>query len=260
MYYIGCDLGSTTGKVVIMDEQKNILASSIVRSARGPQKTMESALLKALSCMGAEKEDILSQAKVISTGYGRNNVEGVNQEISEISCHAKGACFLNNKARTIIDIGGQDCKIISVNAEGRVLDFQMNDKCSAGTGRFFEVMAKVLDTSLEELAKEAMKSEKPRQISRQCSVFAESEVISLVNNNVPLCDIAAGIHDSIARRIHGMACKVGIEEVVVLTGGCAQNEALRRALSKRLRTDMGILSENPQLAGAIGAALFAMEI
>ena len=260
MYFIGCDLGSTTGKVVILDEEKRILGQSIVRSARGPQRTLEHALSEAFKSMNVELTDaVLQQCRFVSTGYGRSNVEGIDDEISEISCHAKGACYLHPQTRTIIDIGGQDCKVISVDDTGRVLEFQMNDKCSAGTGRFFEVMARVLDVNLDELASEALKSNSPRQISKQCSVFAESEVITLINNNVPLADIAAGIHESIDRRIHGMDFKVGIEEDVVLTGGCANNEALRKALQKRLRLSLAQLPENPQVMGALGAALFAWE-
>lgn len=135
----------------------------------------------------------------------------------------------------------------------------MNDKCSAGTGRFFEVMSRVLDIDLTHLAEEALKSKKPCSISKQCSVFAESEVISLVNNSVPLPDIAAGIHESIARRIHGMAFKVGVEEDVALTGGCSSNKALRKALEKRLHLPLAELTMDPQLMGALGAALFAKE-
>lgn len=263
MLFIGCDLGSTTGKVVIMDESEKILGSSIVRSSRGPKKTMEHALAEAMQKAGINEvvsaTGFPKDAYVVATGYGRGSVENINEEISEISCHARGATYLRPTTRTIIDIGGQDCKVISVDETGRVLEFQMNDKCSAGTGRFFEVMGRVLDLSLEDLAAEALKSDKPCAISKQCSVFAESEVISLVNNDVPLPDIAAGIHESIARRIHGMAYKVGIEEDVVLTGGCAQNKALQKALEKRLKMKLGHMDGDPQLAGALGAALFAKE-
>lgn len=263
MIFVGCDLGSTTGKIVVLDENKQILASSIVKSSHGPKKTFEKAAEeagKSLNLTGAELIDkINNDGVMVTTGYGRNNLEGYNDEISEISCHAKGACYLNQTVRTIIDIGGQDCKVISVDEKGKVLDFQMNDKCSAGTGRFFEVMSRVLDMSLEEMSEAAMESKKPRSISKQCSVFAESEVISLVNANVPICDISAGIHESIARRIHGMAFKVGIEEGVVLTGGCSRNKALRKYLEKRLHLTLAELSTNPQLMGALGAALFALE-
>ena len=196
---------------------------------------------------------------MVATGYGRLNVVGVDEDISEISCHARGAVHVNPAVQTIVDIGGQDCKVISVNKKGRVVDFQMNDKCSAGTGRFFEVMTRVLDCSFEELASEALKSTNPRQISKQCSVFAESEVISLVNNNVPLCDISAGIHDSIARRILGMVFKIGLEPEVGLTGGCAQNPALVAALEKLLKVKLAKFDVNPQIMGALGAALYAKE-
>ena len=196
---------------------------------------------------------------MVATGYGRLNVVGVDEDISEISCHARGAVHVNPAVQTIVDIGGQDCKVISVNKKGRVVDFQMNDKCSAGTGRFFEVMTRVLDCSFEELSAEALKSTNPRQISKQCSVFAESEVISLVNNNVPLCDISAGIHDSIARRILGMIFKIGLEPEVGLTGGCAQNPALVAALEKLLKVKLAKFDVNPQIMGALGAALYAKE-
>ena len=239
--YAGCDVGSTTGKVVLIDENEKLLGWSVVRSARGPQATADHAF----------KEEYAMA--------GLTDMTGVNEDISEISCHARGAFHVNPAVQTIVDIGGQDCKVISVNKKGRVVDFQMNDKCSAGTGRFFEVMTRVLDCSFEELSAEALKSTNPRQISKQCSVFAESEVISLVNNNVPLCDISAGIHESIARRIHGMIFKVGLVPDVALTGGCAQNPALVVALEKILKVKLASLPVNPQIMGALGAALFAKE-
>ena len=203
--------------------------------------------------------DDVQPAYTVSTGYGRTGITGATEDISEISCHARGAFHVNPAVQTIVDIGGQDCKVISVNKKGRVVDFQMNDKCSAGAGRLFEVMTRVLDCSYEELSAEALISTNPRQISKQCSVFAESEVISLVNNNVPLCDISAGIHESIARRIHGMIFKVGLVPDVALTGGCAQNPALVVALEKILKVKLASLPVNPQIMGALGAALFAKE-
>ena len=249
MIFVGCDLGSTTGKIVVLDENLSVLGSSIVRSSHGPIKTFEKAVEKTAESMGISAEELLTKFKnegrVVTTGYGRSNLPGYTDEVSEISCHAKGASHLCPSVRTIIDIGGQDCKVISVG--------------SAGTGRFFEVMSRVLDIDLTHLAEEALKSKKPCSISKQCSVFAESEVISLVNNSVPLPDIAAGIHESIARRIHGMAFKVGVEEDVALTGGCSSNKALRKALEKRLHLPLAELTMDPQLMGALGAALFAKE-
>ncbi|MCF0253558.1 MAG: CoA activase [Duodenibacillus sp.] len=255
--YCGCDVGSTTGKIVLIDENKNILGWSIVRSAKGPQATADNAMKEALAMAGLPEDTKVDYA--VSTGYGRNNVAGMNEDISEISCHARGAHHANPNVQTIVDIGGQDCKVISINKRGRVVEFQMNDKCSAGTGRFFEVMTRVLDCSFEELADNALKSSSPRQISKQCSVFAESEVISLINSLVPVEDIAAGIHESIARRIHGMLFKVGINPDVALTGGCARNKALVAALQKLLKLELAPLNVNPQIMGALGAALFALE-
>lgn len=196
---------------------------------------------------------------LVSTGYGRTNIKGMNEDISEISWHARAVHHFNPAVRTVIDIGGQDCKVISLSKSGRVVDFQMNDKCSAGTGRFFEVMTRVLDCSFVELASAALKSDHPCQISKQCSVFAESEVISLVNNNVPFEDISAGIHESIGRRINGMVMKVGLEPDVVLTGGCARNRALVKALEKSFGLPLATQPEDPQLMGAVGAALYALE-
>lgn len=255
--YAGLDVGSTTGKVVLIDDTEKILGWSIVRSSHGPQATADAAMAEARGM--ARLADDEKPAYIVSTGYGRRNVEGVDEDLSEISCHAKGAFHQNPAVQTIIDIGGQDCKVISLNKKGHVVGFQMNDKCSAGTGRFFEVMTRVLDCTFEELAVAALKSKDPRQISKQCSVFAESEVISLINNNVPLCDISAGIHEAIARRILGMVFQVGNTPEVCLTGGCAKNPALIAALEKLLKLKLAPLTENPQIMGALGAALYAKE-
>lgn len=255
--YAGCDVGSTTGKVVLIDENKKILGASVVRSSHGPQATADHAMELALQMAGLPRDVRIEY--MVSTGYGRTNIAGMNEDISEISCHARGVHHFNDTVRTVIDIGGQDCKVISVSKSGRVVDFQMNDKCSAGTGRFFEVMTRVLDCSFEQLAEAALKSAHPCQISKQCSVFAESEVISLVNNNVPFEDISAGIHDSIARRINGMVMKVGLVPELVLTGGCARNVALVKALESIFGRPLVKLPEDPQLMGAVGAALFALE-
>lgn len=255
--FAGLDLGSTTGKVVLINEEKKILGWSIVQSVGGPEKTAAHARAVAF-----EKAGLAADAKIdylTATGYGRNTFQKKNEEISEISCHALGAHFLQPQARTIVDIGGQDCKVIALNGRGRVVDFQMNDRCSAGTGRFFEVIARVLGVTLPELADLALQSDKPCAISKQCSVFAESEVISLVNSNVPLADICAGVTESIARRIKGMIYKVGLEPELVLTGGCAQNKALALALERHMGVKLAPLSENPQIMGALGAAIFSLE-
>lgn len=256
MFTAGCDIGSTTGKVVILKDDR-MIAWSIARAAQGPEATARQVMQEALSKAGLESIDDLSC--IIGTGYGRSNVSYIHDNVSEISCHAKGAHWLHPAVRTIVDIGGQDCKVISLNNAGKVVEFSMNDKCAAGTGRFFESMSRVLDCSLDDLATYSGQSTTPLTISKQCSVFIESEVITLINNNVNICDIAASIHDSIARRIQGMVYKIGIVEDVVLTGGCARNQALIRSLEQQLRSKIVQLDENPQLAGALGAALFARE-
>lgn len=255
--YAGLDLGSTTGKVVLIDDTKKILGWSIVPSLGGPEKTAARARTEAFLKAGLPQDTPI--AYLTATGYGRNSFQQKNEEISEISCHALGAHEIAPTVRTIVDIGGQDCKVISVNSRGRVVDFQMNDRCSAGTGRFFEVIARVLGITLTELSENALKSSNPCPISKQCSVFAESEVISLVNQNVPLPDICAGVTESIARRIKGMVYKVGLEEDLALTGGCAQNKALAQALERHLGVKLAALSQNPQIMGAFGAAIFALE-
>ena len=263
MLFIGCDLGSTTGKVVIMDESEKILGSSIVRSSRGPKKTMEHALAEAMQKAGINEVDRATgfpkDAYVVATGYGRGSVENINEEISEISCHARGATYLRPTTRTIIDIGGQDCKVISVDETGRVLEFQMNDKCSAGTGRFFEVMGRVLDLSLEDLAAEALKSDKPCAISKQCSVFAESEVVSLIAQNKATDDIVHGLNKAVASKTAALAKRVGGEERYMMTGGVSKNQGLVKTLEEKLGTTL-VISDKAQLCGALGAALFAKDM
>ncbi len=256
-FYAGLDLGSTTGKYVLIDENRKLIAWSVVPSQGGPDATAERAKAAALSMAGLPADT--KPVYLIATGYGRNNFGDKDEEISEISCHALGAHGLVPTAKTIVDIGGQDCKVILLNNNGRVVSFEMNDRCSAGTGRFFEVIIRVLGLSFDEFSEYALQSTKPCTISKQCSVFAESEVISLVNARVPLSDICAGVTDSIARRLRGMVLKVGMEEDVVLTGGCAQNKSLVAALEKHLRVKLMPLPQHPQIIGALGAAIFAAE-
>lgn len=256
MYYCGCDLGSATGKAVIVDEEK-IISWAVMNSKGNPEKTAQTVLEKAIAKAGLDSREALST--IVGTGYGREGVSFIQSNISEITCHAHGAFWMNTKVRTVIDIGGQDCKVIALNNQGKILDFMMNDKCAAGTGRFFEAMGRALDCTLEELSEFALESDNPVAISKQCSVFAESEVVTLINKGADIHDIAAGIHDSIARRIFSMANKTGINAEVVLTGGCAQNQALIRSLEKRLNFKLAPLSENPQIAGALGAALLGRD-
>ena len=196
---------------------------------------------------------------IVCTGYGRLNIPFAEENLSEISCHAKGAHWLAPSIRTVVDIGGQDCKVISVSKEGKVLDFKMNDRCAAGTGRFFEGMARALCCGLEGISSMDNQCEEACIISNQCSVFAESEVVTLVNEGVDLKNIIAGINLSVASRLTSMARRVGVVNDVTLTGGCSKNGGLARALEKKLDIEVKKLPQDPQLVGALGAAIFAAE-
>ncbi|ACL19159.1 CoA-substrate-specific enzyme activase [Desulfitobacterium hafniense DCB-2] len=255
MIVCGCDLGSATGKAVLLKGDK-ILSWAVVKSARNPEITAQQVLEEALDKAGLVKSEI---HYVVGTGYGRTGVSFIQDNMSEITCHARGAHWMHPNVRTVVDIGGQDCKVIALDEAGKVLEFGMNDKCAAGTGRFFEAMARVLDCTMSELSTLALNSANPANITKQCSVFAESEVVTMINNGVKAEDIAAGIHDSIARRIHAMTYKIGIKTDVVITGGCARNEALTKSLEKQLGVSIHQLTFNPQIAGALGAALLARD-
>ncbi|MBM6999177.1 CoA activase [bacterium] len=259
MYYLGCDLGSTTGKAVVLDVRDgtaDIAAWSIEPSGLSPEETAATVVSRACARLGIDRDNI---AGACCTGYGREHVGFIPRNMSEISCHARGAHLLRPGTRTIIDVGGQDVKAISVSGKGRVVDFTMNDKCAAGTGRFFEMMARVLRVSIAELGQMSLRSQNPAPISSTCSVFAESEVISCINKGISRDDIAGGIHVSIARRLTAMVSRVGLAEELVLTGGCAKNPGLRRALADMLGVKPRDLPCDPQVNGALGAALYASD-
>ena len=194
----------------------------------------------------------------VVTGYGRMKFQQANEQISELSCHAMGIHYLVPSARTIIDIGGQDAKAIQVAPNGRLQNFVMNDKCAAGTGRFLEVMSKVLDIPIEDLGAISANSTREVSISSTCTVFAESEVISQLSANEKVEDIVAGIHRSVAKRVSGMALRIGCEPDVAMSGGVALNSGVVRAMEKELGTPV-LVHPDCQLAGAIGAALLAWE-
>jgi predicted CoA-substrate-specific enzyme activase len=252
----GCDIGSATGKAVVMKDGQ-VVSFSITPSAVKPDVTARKAMDEALEKAGLSGLEDLDY--VVGTGYGRLRVDFANENISEITCHARGAQWLLPTARTVVDIGGQDCKVMSVTEKGKVLEFVMNDKCAAGTGKFYEAMARTLHISLEQLSTLGLDARKPAAISSQCSVFAESEVITLINEGVDLADIIAGLNNSVAGRMSGMVGRVGMSEDVVLTGGCAKNEGLARALEQRLKAKIKKLPMDPQIAGAVGAAVIAAE-
>ena len=228
--YLGLDIGSSSSKVVLLGEAGEILAAQVVNLGTGT-KGVHQALEAAYAQAGAGPEEV---RYAVVTGYGRMTYQGADKQITEISCHAKGVRHLSPEARTIVDVGGQDTKVIRLNDQGGVENFVMNDKCAAGTGRFLEVMARVLDCPIQSLAQLARAGEAPVSISNLCTVFAESEVISHLAAGVSQANVAAGAIHSIATRIVGMAGRVGVEPQVVMTGGGALNGALVDALSQSL--------------------------
>lgn len=252
----GCDVGSATGKAVVMKDGE-IVSYDIIPSTTSPEVTARTVMDEAVNKAGLTSIEDLEY--IIGTGYGRLKVPFANENISEITCHARGAHWLSPSVRTVVDIGGQDCKVMSINEIGNVVEFVMNDRCAAGTGRFFESMARVLHCGLEGISSLSLKSESPAVITSQCSVFAESEVVTLINEGIEVVDIAAGVNNSVAGRLNSMVRKVGLVEDVALTGGCAKNEGLAKALEGKLGVSVMKLPVDPQIAGAIGAALIAAE-
>ena len=257
-YYGGCDSGSTYTKCVILDETGKMVADVTLRSRINSVLSAQAALDEAV----AQVPDLKSAkdlAYLVGTGYGRNKVPFADENISEISCHAMGVHVADPSVRSIIDIGGQDVKGIAVDTDGTVLNFAMNDKCAAGTGRFFEAMAKAFEMDLTEFSKLALRAKNVIPITAQCTVFAESEVISLVGEGKPMDEIAAGIELSVAKRCFVMSKKAGAVDRITLTGGCAKNEGLTGAIEKVLKLKVIDLPVDPQLIGAIGAAEFARQ-
>ena len=253
--YLGIDIGSSSSKVAIIDDKKELRALSIVNLGTGTNAYQE-VVADALSQAGITKNDLKF---TVATGYGRLGYKEADKQITEITCHAKGVDFLSKDARTIIDIGGQDAKVIKLGTSGRVENFVMNEKCAAGTGRFMEVMARVLGCSLDDLSPLADKSTKALSINNVCTVFAESEVISRLAAGDKVEDVARGAHVAIAKRVAGMCNRVGYSPKVVMTGGVALNANLVDALSKELDTPIEVIP-HCQGAGAIGAAVFAYEL
>ncbi len=254
MYTMGLDIGSTTSKGVIMKDGKEIVASVLVPVGTGTSGPLK--LIKELK----EKSNLTEKdiEKTVVTGYGRIQYKDADKQISELSCHAKGVAFLIPGARTIIDIGGQDAKAMKLNDKGKLINFIMNDKCAAGTGRFLDVMAGVLETDVSKLGEISEKSTKEVSISSTCTVFAESEVISHLSANAKKEDIVAGIHTSVVRRVSTLAMRVGIEDQVVMVGGVARNKGIVKAMEKELGHDIKV-PELAQLTGALGAAIYAFE-
>jgi len=253
--YAGIDIGSLSTETVLLDAELRQLAVNLILTGSSSIKAAANSYRAALQTLDLRESDITF---CVATGYGRNKAEFAHKQITEITCHARGARALFPEARTVIDIGGQDSKVIRIGPDGSVSDFVMNDKCAAGTGRFLEVMARTLEVDLDELGPLALKSDEDLRVSSMCTVFAESEVVSLIGDGVPEPRIAWGVCRSVADRSAGLAERVGVVEPVVMTGGVAQNVGVVAALEKRLQIKL-LLPREPQLVGALGAAHLAKE-
>nr|MBC7245144.1 2-hydroxyglutaryl-CoA dehydratase [Chloroflexota bacterium] len=251
--FLGVDIGSLTVKAVLLDADQHVLAKRIMPAGYGGQEAAEALVARLLTEHSLTLAEI---AYTVVTGYGRVRFTAADEEVSEISCHARGAFHLCPAVRTVIDIGGQDSKAIRLDAQGRVVDFAMNDKCAAGTGRFLEVMAAALDVPIEQFGSFALQSEHPLVISSTCTVFAESEAISHIARGAAKQDVAAGLHQAIASRVLGLAVRVGLEAEVMLTGGVALNVGVVTALARQSAYSISVPSD-PQTVGALGAALYA---
>ncbi|MGL5356816.1 MAG: acyl-CoA dehydratase activase [Fusobacteriaceae bacterium] len=254
MFTLGVDIGSTASKAVIVKNGKEIISKEIIHvgaGTSGPVRVTNDILNKS-------NLKLTEISNIVVTGYGRKNYIFSKNQISELSCHTKGVHYIFPDVHTIIDIGGQDAKVIKVNKDGKMSNFVMNDKCAAGTGRFLEVMAKILEVDINNFGEIGILSENPCEISSTCTVFAESEVISRLSNNTSIKDIIAGINKSVAVRVGTLAKRNGLENTVVMTGGVAQNTGVVKYMEKELKTSIKT-SPIAQFTGALGAALYAWE-
>ncbi len=251
----GVDVGSTQTKAVLIDEERNIVGRSLMDTGANVVLAAENAFVEALRDGDLREEEV---EYVVGTGYGRYKVTFGNTQVTEISCHGRGAVHMFPRTRTVVDMGGQDTKAIRVSATGEITDFCMNDKCAAGTGRFLGAASNALDIPLPELGPTALRGERPVKISTTCTVFAESEVLSWLGKGKKIEDILLGVHQSIAARSTGLLRRVGIEEEVTFTGGVARNLAMIEALNERMGLEVNV-SEESHFMGALGAALFALD-
>ena len=254
-YAAGVDVGSTQTKAIILNEKRQIVGRSLIDTGANVVHAAENAYLQALQAGNIREEEV---EFVVGTGYGRYKVTFGDTQITEISCHARGGVHLFPETRTVVDMGGQDTKAIQVGPAGEILDFCMNDKCAAGTGRFLGAAASALGIELGDLGPTALRAEKAVKISTTCTVFAESEVVSWLGKGKKIEDILLGVHQSIVARSLGLMRRVGIERQVTFTGGVARNLAVVEVLQQSLGFPVNV-SEESHYMGAIGAGLFAMD-
>jgi predicted CoA-substrate-specific enzyme activase len=254
-HYLGVDLGSTTAKAVVVDGTGAMTGTSVVQMGAVSRKGMQRAIDAALGEAGIAEHDLTA---TVSTGYGRKLVPGRHQTYTEITCHALGTAALCPGVRLIIDIGGQDSKAITVDADGLVDEFAMNDRCASGTGRFYDVLARALECDIGTLGDLALRGRQDLEVSSMCATFAETEIVSMLAEGLPEADIAASVHRAIAGRTLALVAQVGRHAPVVMTGGVAQNPAAVRYLAKALDLNVTVPAY-PQITGAYGAALLAVE-
>jgi predicted CoA-substrate-specific enzyme activase len=255
MHFAGIDIGSTMTKVIIIDENENI--KSYVIGATGPEhrRLANKTFLDALKQAGLKNEEI---SYAVATGYGRINVPFADRQLTELTCHSKGVLSLFPNAKTVIDIGGQDSKAMKIK-DGKLVNYVMNDKCAAGTGRFLEVLSESLDLNVKDLGSLSLNSKNKIKISNMCVIFAKDEIINHISKGALIEDIVAGLNHAIVNRVVNMARRIKIEPDVVLTGGVAMNEGIRNAMEETINYPVFVPS-NPLCTGALGAALLGKEI
>lgn len=254
MIVAGLDIGSRSAKAVIMEDGR-ILSSSLCDTGAESAKTAVRAIDQAMEGTGLSLEDL---QYVVATGYGRVLVPFANENISEIGCHAKGANWYFPSVRTILDMGGQDCKAINCDETGRVTQFIMNDKCAGGTGRFLELMAQVSGVALEDIGELSLMSEKPVPFNTICALFAKHEAVRMIRRGIALTDIFNGLHEAISTRCFSLLRRISIREEFTITGGISKNRGMVAKLKEKVRLEP-LIAPDPQIVGAVGAALFAKD-
>ncbi len=255
MIFAGVDVGSMSAESVLLNDDE-IIATSIIVVKPNPVESAVVVMNTVLKQAGVRKDEI---TYCVSTGYGRERIPFAHHNVSEISCHGKGAFWTNPKVRTIIDVGGQDCKAIRVDDTGELEDFVMNDKCAAGTGRFLEGIAKTFGIHVSELGAMALKGVEAVPISSICTVFSQFDAMCFLADGRTKEDVALGVAEALARRVNRLVSKVGIADQVCVTGGVAKNPSVVKALEQATERKVNALAVDPQIVGALGAAIFARE-
>ncbi len=255
IYTAGIDVGSTQTKGIIINQDQEIVARALIMTGANVTRAGENCFNESLKLAGIQREQVVY---VVGTGYGRYKVTFGDAQITEISCHARGAYYLFPKTKTVIDMGGQDAKGIRVGEGGEVKDFVMNDKCAAGTGRFLGSAAEALLLDLDDIGPIAMKAKNPVRLTTVCTVFVESDIMSYLAQNKKVEDILGGVHSAIAARTISLVRRVGIEPEVTFTGGVSRNIGMVKALEERLQMKLNV-SPDSHYVGALGASLFALE-